>query len=145
MVLATTDYMLVTSDNQLYWTEILLSWGIYEVVKKTFWSNAEKKTIISKVIFEIYIAPNRYMLCLRENKNENSLCREQSQDYLACRMEKGLMAQEEWSKLGFSDLEATKHKSTWKLVAHRGKKSKGKLWWYCTNLYFNVTLISWGV
>lgn len=54
----------------------------------------------------------KYMLCLRENKNENSLCREQSQDYLACRMEKGLMVQEEWSKLGYSDLEALKKKST---------------------------------
>lgn len=54
----------------------------------------------------------KYMLCLRENKNENSLCREQSQDYLACRMEKGLMVQEEWSKLGYSDLETLKKKST---------------------------------
>lgn len=44
------------------------------------------------------------MLCLRENKNENIHCREESRDYLACRMEKGLMAKEDWSKLGYSDL-----------------------------------------
>lgn len=54
----------------------------------------------------------KYMLCLHENKNKNSLCREQSRDYLACRMEKGLMAQEEWDKLGYSDLETPKNHST---------------------------------
>lgn len=45
----------------------------------------------------------KYMLCLRENKNENGLCRAESQNYLGCRMEKGLMAKEEWKKLGFSE------------------------------------------
>ena len=44
------------------------------------------------------------MLCLRTNKNENSLCRQESKDYLACRMEKGLMAKEDWTKLGLSDV-----------------------------------------
>lgn len=46
----------------------------------------------------------KYMICLRENGNQNSECRAQSKDYLDCRMEKQLMAREDWSKLGFSDL-----------------------------------------
>ena len=46
----------------------------------------------------------KYMICLRENGNQNTECREQSKDYLNCRMEKQLMAKEDWSKLGFSDL-----------------------------------------
>lgn len=46
----------------------------------------------------------RYMICLRENGNQNSECRKLSKDYLDCRMEKQLMAREDWSKLGFGDL-----------------------------------------
>jgi hypothetical protein len=44
-----------------------------------------------------------YMNCLRVNRDNNSACREQSKDYLACRMENGLMAQESWQKLGFKE------------------------------------------
>lgn len=51
----------------------------------------------------------KYMLCLHENQNENTKCREESREYLGCRMEKGLMANEEWSKLGYSDLSASAH------------------------------------
>lgn len=54
----------------------------------------------------------KYMLCLRENQNQNEKCREASRDYLGCRMEKGLMAKEEWSKLGFSDLAGSKVESS---------------------------------
>ncbi|RXG67480.1 cytochrome c oxidase assembly protein COX19 [Armadillidium vulgare] len=56
----------------------------------------------------------RYMLCLRENNYENQKCREKSKEYLECRMEKGLMAKEEWSKLGFKD----------SLYAYRGTHSR---------------------
>lgn len=45
----------------------------------------------------------RYMNCLRQNKDDNSACRNQSKDYLACRMENGLMAQESWQKLGYKE------------------------------------------
>jgi cytochrome c oxidase assembly protein subunit 19 len=44
-----------------------------------------------------------YMNCLRENKGENSLCRIESKDYLACRMDNNLMAPESWQKLGFQE------------------------------------------
>lgn len=46
----------------------------------------------------------RYMICLRENNNQNSKCREVSKDYLDCRMQKQLMVKEDWAKLGFGDL-----------------------------------------
>ena len=46
----------------------------------------------------------RYMICLRENGNQNSECRALSKAYLDCRMEKQLMTREDWDKLGFGDL-----------------------------------------
>lgn len=45
----------------------------------------------------------QYMKCLYTNNSNNSLCRDEAQAYLACRMDHGLMAKEEWSKLGFQD------------------------------------------
>lgn len=50
----------------------------------------------------------KYMRCLYDNDNVTSNCRYLSRDYLACRMEHGLMAQEEWSKLGFTKDELKK-------------------------------------
>lgn len=50
----------------------------------------------------------KYMQCLRQNSNNNSACREESQSYLSCRMDNNLMAKEDWSKLGFADLETKK-------------------------------------
>lgn len=43
----------------------------------------------------------RYFGCLRENRDNNSACQQQSKDYLECRMNNGLMAKESWEKLGF--------------------------------------------
>ena len=45
----------------------------------------------------------KYMLCARKNGNNISLCREESKNYLECRMEKDLMKKEELNKLGFSE------------------------------------------
>ncbi|XP_051176743.1 uncharacterized protein LOC127291587 isoform X2 [Leptopilina boulardi] len=45
----------------------------------------------------------KYMRCLVDNKNDSGMCRNVTQDYLECRMDNGLMAREEWSKLGFSN------------------------------------------
>lgn len=53
----------------------------------------------------------KYMVCLSSNSSDNSKCREQSKDYLDCRMKCGLMAKESWDALGFSDLESAKQKS----------------------------------
>ncbi|XP_015420475.1 PREDICTED: uncharacterized protein LOC107183314 [Myotis davidii] len=46
----------------------------------------------------------KFMKCLRDNKFENALCRHESKEYLECRMERQLMAQEPLEKLGFGDL-----------------------------------------
>uniref|UniRef100_A0A8C4NEC9 Cytochrome c oxidase assembly protein COX19 n=1 Tax=Eptatretus burgeri TaxID=7764 RepID=A0A8C4NEC9_EPTBU len=45
-----------------------------------------------------------YMRCLRAKGFDNSACRQQSKDYLQCRMERDLMAQESLEKLGYKDL-----------------------------------------
>ncbi|XP_067008349.1 cytochrome c oxidase assembly protein COX19 [Anabrus simplex] len=47
----------------------------------------------------------KYMICLKEHKNDNSACRKEAKDYLGCRMDNSLMAKEDWSKLGYADLE----------------------------------------
>ncbi|XP_029804493.1 cytochrome c oxidase assembly protein COX19 isoform X2 [Suricata suricatta] len=46
----------------------------------------------------------KFMKCLRDNRFENALCRNESKDYLECRMQRQLMAQEPLEKLGFGDL-----------------------------------------
>jgi len=53
-----------------------------------------------------------FMKCLRKNGFDNSLCREESKNYLVCRMEKNLMQQETMSQLGYKDLEENNHSST---------------------------------
>lgn len=45
----------------------------------------------------------KYMSCLSENTDNNSKCRDEAKSYLQCRMENNLMAQEEWTKLGFKE------------------------------------------
>eukprot|EP01116_Phalansterium_solitarium_P011585 TRINITY_DN2730_c0_g1_i1.p1 TRINITY_DN2730_c0_g1~~TRINITY_DN2730_c0_g1_i1.p1 ORF type:complete len:120 (-),score=10.94 TRINITY_DN2730_c0_g1_i1:80-439(-) len=44
----------------------------------------------------------RYMECVRENRVAG-LCKELSKSYITCRMDKGLMAREDLSQLGFLD------------------------------------------
>jgi len=48
----------------------------------------------------------KYMKCLHQGENTNSQCRQAAKDYLECRMDRQLMAREEWSKLGYGDMEA---------------------------------------
>ncbi|XP_043945458.1 cytochrome c oxidase assembly protein COX19 [Protopterus annectens] len=48
---------------------------------------------------------DNFMRCLRQNNFENSLCRQQSKEYLQCRMERQLMAKEPLERLGFKDLQ----------------------------------------
>ncbi|KAG4065252.1 hypothetical protein HA402_012694 [Bradysia odoriphaga] len=45
----------------------------------------------------------KYMACLSEHTDNNSKCRDEAKSYLQCRMENNLMAQEEWTKLGFKE------------------------------------------
>jgi cytochrome c oxidase assembly protein subunit 19 len=43
----------------------------------------------------------KYMRCLAENRNENTLCRDFAKEYLSCRMDHDLMERDSWSNLGF--------------------------------------------
>lgn len=43
----------------------------------------------------------KYMKCLHSNRNDNSACRSEAKEYLACRMDNNLMTKEDWPKLGF--------------------------------------------
>ena len=45
----------------------------------------------------------KYMSCLAENSVKSTICRESVKEYLNCRMDKNLMAKDEWIKLGFHD------------------------------------------
>eukprot|EP00045_Choanoeca_perplexa_P010394 m.104872 g.104872 ORF g.104872 m.104872 type:complete len:87 (+) comp15264_c0_seq2:136-396(+) len=47
-----------------------------------------------------------FMKCLKLNNQNGRLCREEAQAYLGCRMDNGLMAKEDWKKLGFNDKDA---------------------------------------
>lgn len=50
----------------------------------------------------------RYMNCLKSNREDISNCREETKNYLQCRMDNNLMAKEEWSYLGFKDVDENK-------------------------------------
>ena len=45
----------------------------------------------------------QYMVCIQKNNQENTLCRQESKNYLKCRMEHNLMTKDDWKKLGYSD------------------------------------------
>lgn len=47
-----------------------------------------------------------YMSCLRNNSDDNSLCRNQAKEYLQCRMDSNLMAKEDWKSLGFPEADS---------------------------------------
>ncbi|KAL9551156.1 hypothetical protein MBANPS3_004399 [Mucor bainieri] len=49
-----------------------------------------------------------YVKCLKENKNNNGLCRQFSEAYLQCRMDNGLMDKDDMGNLGFADLHKSK-------------------------------------
>eukprot|EP00043_Microstomoeca_roanoka_P005083 m.53485 g.53485 ORF g.53485 m.53485 type:complete len:90 (+) comp12804_c1_seq1:260-529(+) len=44
-----------------------------------------------------------FLECLRKNDNNGRVCREESKAYLQCRMDRQLMAKEDWKKLGFDN------------------------------------------
>jgi len=44
-------------------------------------------------------------MCLNLNDHVNDKCRVEAQQYFQCRMENGLMAKEDWDKLGYTSTE----------------------------------------
>ncbi|XP_058013874.1 cytochrome c oxidase assembly protein COX19 [Pituophis catenifer annectens] len=57
---------------------------------------------------ECTLFKEKFMKCLQANNFENGLCRQESKEYLECRMERELMAKEPLEKLGFKDLKEEK-------------------------------------
>ncbi|KAI8378451.1 hypothetical protein BD560DRAFT_390465 [Blakeslea trispora] len=53
-----------------------------------------------------------YVKCLKQNKNNNGLCRQFSEVYLQCRMDNGLMDKDDMRNLGFADLHKDKNDSS---------------------------------
>ncbi|KAJ4476589.1 hypothetical protein J3R30DRAFT_3291791 [Lentinula aciculospora] len=45
-----------------------------------------------------------YINCLKTNSSTSTACRELSKEYLHCRMDRGLMQQEEWESLGLANI-----------------------------------------
>mmetsp|Transcript_12620 Transcript_12620/g.27632 ORF Transcript_12620/g.27632 Transcript_12620/m.27632 type:complete len:115 (-) Transcript_12620:337-681(-) len=78
----------------------------------------------------------KYIACLQEHQDRHHLCRDLSKDYLQCRMDRKLMADEDLDKLGFSEdakvekaEEYDKSKEREGYVA--GKHIDGRLkWWF---------------
>jgi len=60
----------------------------------------------------------KYMICLIDHNSNSSACRNESKDYLDCRMQKGLMTKESWEKLGYADLVADNKNEVSKAAAH---------------------------
>jgi cytochrome c oxidase assembly protein subunit 19 len=44
-----------------------------------------------------------YLKCLSDNKSDHHGCRDLSQSYLQCRMDRDLMRKEDMNELGFGD------------------------------------------
>lgn len=63
-----------------------------------------ENAVFSFVLGECKSFKEKFLKCLHENNFENALCRKESKEYLECRMERQLMAQEPLEKLGFGDL-----------------------------------------
>lgn len=51
-----------------------------------------------------------YMNCLKNNLDDNSLCRTLAKNYLQCRMDNDLMAKEEWKMLGYRNTNESEDK-----------------------------------
>ena len=64
---------------------------------------------------------NKYLSCIKRFKGLNDAdCRGLAKEYLTCRMDKNLMAQDEFKNLGFAPLEKEPNKE---------KGVKGELRW----------------
>lgn len=74
----------------------------------------------------------KYLECLKGEKQQHNKCRELSKDYLQCRMDNELMAKENLDEMGFSEdtriTEAKEYDKTKEKEGYvAGKHIKGKL------------------
>ncbi|KAL7979248.1 hypothetical protein Chor_015272, partial [Crotalus horridus] len=80
-------------------------------LRRIFSSSSKRKQTKRVFVFftgECTLFKEKFMKCLQANHFENGLCRQESKEYLECRMERELMAKEPLEKLGFKDLKEEK-------------------------------------
>jgi cytochrome c oxidase assembly protein subunit 19 len=70
---------------------------------------------------------DRYMKCLKRNKNDNMSCRVIAKDYLQCRMDHNLMASETMQNLGFTEDDEAEKKA--RKMIYRGNPEKEQEGW----------------
>jgi cytochrome c oxidase assembly protein subunit 19 len=77
-----------------------------------------------------------YIECLQANQETHHKCRDQSKDYLECRMSKGLMSQENLEQMGYSEEQKVvdakvydKKKEKEGFVAGKHIEGKSQWWW----------------
>jgi cytochrome c oxidase assembly protein subunit 19 len=70
---------------------------------------------------------DRYMRCLKRNKNDNMSCRYIAKEYLQCRMDHNLMAPESMDNLGFTQDDATEKAA--RRMIYRGNTDKEQEGW----------------
>jgi cytochrome c oxidase assembly protein subunit 19 len=70
---------------------------------------------------------DKYMQCLKRNKNDNMSCRYIAKDYLQCRMDHNLMAQETMTNLGFTNDDDAEKKA--RKMIFRGRPEKEQEGW----------------
>lgn len=70
---------------------------------------------------------DRYMKCLKRNKNDNMSCRYIAKEYLQCRMDHNLMAPESMANLGFTEEDETERNA--RKMIYRGNPEKEQEGW----------------
>lgn len=70
---------------------------------------------------------DKYLKCLKRNKNDNMSCRYIAKDYLRCRMDHNLMAQEDMKTLGFNDDDEIEKQA--RIMIYRGRPEKEQDGW----------------
>lgn len=88
--------------------------------------------LTSTAILLLPLHSQKYLECLKEEKQQHHKCRELSKEYLQCRMDNELMAKENLDEMGYSEetriTEAKEYdKSKEKEGYVAGKHIKGKL------------------
>lgn len=78
----------------------------------------------------------KYVQCLKDNREKHHLCRDMSREYLQCRMDRGLMASENLDEMGFSDQQKVNKTEEYDYAKEKegfvaGKHiSKAGKWWF---------------
>uniref|UniRef100_A0A7R9VJK0 CHCH domain-containing protein n=1 Tax=Pseudictyota dubia TaxID=2749911 RepID=A0A7R9VJK0_9STRA len=78
----------------------------------------------------------KYLECLKEERNKHHKCRDLSKEYLQCRMDRQLMANEDLDKMGFSKEAEVKNAEEYDKSKEREGYVAGKhidkpmKWWF---------------